>query len=59
MNEDWMTVKEAAKRAGVCTKTIYRAIASGKLRAVRLGGTMIRIDPLHFLDYVHGGRGES
>jgi excisionase family DNA binding protein len=34
----WRTVDEAAARAKVSDKTIYRAIADGMLRAARVGG---------------------
>ena len=34
----WLTVPQAAKRANGGRKSIYNAVASGKLRAARLGG---------------------
>ena len=34
----WLTVDEAAARARVGRKTIYRAVAGGHLRAARIGG---------------------
>jgi excisionase family DNA binding protein len=34
---EWLTVKDAAKRAKVSDKMIYHAIKTGKLRASRLG----------------------
>jgi excisionase family DNA binding protein len=34
----WLTVEEAAHRLRVSRKTIYRAVAEGKLRAARIGG---------------------
>jgi excisionase family DNA binding protein len=34
----WITVKEAARYAKCGTKSIYLAVASGQLRAARLGG---------------------
>jgi excisionase family DNA binding protein len=34
----WITVKEAARYARCGTKSIYLAVASGQLRAARLGG---------------------
>ena len=39
-----MDVKKAAKVCGVSTKTIYRAVADGRLKAARLGqGDALRI----------------
>jgi excisionase family DNA binding protein len=34
----WLTVNEAADRARCGPRLIYRAVAAGRLRAVRLGG---------------------
>jgi excisionase family DNA binding protein len=34
----WLTVKQAAARAQVGPKTIYRSVAAGRLRAARIGG---------------------
>jgi excisionase family DNA binding protein len=34
----WLKIREAAERARCGPKTIYRAVQSGQLRAVRLGG---------------------
>lgn len=34
----WLKIREAAARARCGPKTIYRAVRSGQLRAVRLGG---------------------
>lgn len=34
----WLTVKEAAGRARCGPKLIYREVAAGRLRAVRVGG---------------------
>lgn len=38
MTTQWLTVTQAAARLQVSTKVIYRAAASGKLRAARIGG---------------------
>ena len=41
MNElvtTWLTVKEAAAYSKCATKTLYRAIQQGALRAARVGG---------------------
>lgn len=34
----WLTPREAAQRARVGPKTIYREVQAGKLRAARIGG---------------------
>ena len=34
----WLTVSEAAQHANCGRKSIYSAVASGRLRAARLGG---------------------
>jgi excisionase family DNA binding protein len=42
----WLKVREAADRARCGSKTIYRAVRSGQLRAARIGGRR----ELRFLD---------
>jgi excisionase family DNA binding protein len=37
-NSPWLTVTQAAARAQVGPKTIYREVAAGRLRAARVGG---------------------
>jgi excisionase family DNA binding protein len=39
-----ITVKQAAADLGVCTKTIYRCIKGGSLRAIKYGERIVRID---------------
>ncbi|OZE31529.1 MULTISPECIES: helix-turn-helix domain-containing protein [unclassified Rhodococcus (in: high G+C Gram-positive bacteria)] len=54
-----MTQASAAQELGVTVRTIRRWIAAGKLRAVRIGGREIRIDPADldaFLTPVGGAR---
>ena len=34
----WLTADQAAKHANVSTKCIYSSVASGRLRAARIGG---------------------
>ena len=38
MTAVWLTVHEAAARLQVSTKTIYREVRAGRLRAARIGG---------------------
>jgi excisionase family DNA binding protein len=38
MTSPWLTVDEAAARLRVSTKTIYREVQCGRLRAARIGG---------------------
>ena len=40
-----LTVEAVADQLGVTEKTIYRYVKSGRLRAVRLGSRLLRIDP--------------
>ena len=39
------TLAEAARRHGVCTKTIRRRIAEGTIVGYRSGPRLIRVDP--------------
>lgn len=39
------TIAEAAARTRVCTKTLRRWIAAGRLTAYRYGPHLIRLDP--------------
>jgi len=34
----WLTVREAAARARVGSKVVYREVKAGRLRAARIGG---------------------
>ena len=36
----WLTVREAACRARVGSRVIYREVAAGRLRAARIGGLL-------------------
>lgn len=38
MENEWLTVIEAARRARVSRGAIYRAVAKGEVRHVRVGG---------------------
>lgn len=40
-----ITLNEASERSGLSTKTLRRWIASGRLRAYRVGTRAIRVDP--------------
>jgi helix-turn-helix protein len=45
----WVDVKEAADRAGVCQKTMYRHCAAGVVHARLLGGAWrVRLDEYGF-----------
>ncbi|TWP34492.1 helix-turn-helix domain-containing protein [Leekyejoonella antrihumi] len=39
------TLREAAERTGLCTKTLRRRIAAGELTAYRAGPRVIRLNP--------------
>ena len=43
MNVTLLTMKEAAARMGISTPTLYRAVNSGKVQAVRTPGGVRRI----------------
>jgi len=43
MGETYLTVKEVARRLGVTRQSVYNWIADGRLKAVRVGGTAVRI----------------
>ena len=38
MDATWLTVEQAALRAQVGVKTVYREVRAGRLRAARIGG---------------------
>ena len=46
------TVQEAADYLGVSTKTIYKWIAEGSLRAQRLGKRLIRVDEIDLYNFI-------
>lgn len=41
---DWITLREAAERLQISEKSTRRWIADGRLKAVRIGPRMIRVD---------------
>jgi len=47
---DWITMKEAALRWGVCEKTIRSWISHGYIRARRFGPRLIRVDANSFVE---------
>jgi excisionase family DNA binding protein len=51
-----LTIPEVAERLRVSRQTIYRAVASGRLPAVQLGGpgTPLRIDEAEFQSWLFG-----
>lgn len=42
---EWLTVRDAAEKVGVHTNTIRNKIATGELKASRIGLRIIRIAP--------------
>jgi excisionase family DNA binding protein len=38
------SIAETAEYLGICTKTVRRYIAEGRLKAVRIGPRLIRVD---------------
>jgi excisionase family DNA binding protein len=46
------TVQEAADYLGVSTKTIYKWISEGSLRAQRLGKRLIRVDEIDLYNFI-------
>jgi hypothetical protein len=46
------TVQEAADYLGVSTKTIYKWIAEGSLKAHKIGKRMLRIDELDLYNFI-------
>jgi len=53
--ERLVTVREAAARLGVCTSTVYRLCAQGKLAHVRVSNA-IRVPPIAVERLWHGER---
>ncbi|MDQ5832107.1 MAG: helix-turn-helix domain-containing protein, partial [Actinomycetota bacterium] len=43
-----LTPTEAARLANVSRKTTYREVERGSLRALHVGGRLLRIDPTDF-----------
>ena len=50
-----LTPTDAARLARVSTDTIYREIERGRLRAHRVGGRLLRIDPHDFRYWLERG----
>ena len=50
---EYLTIKQAAERLQVSTKTISRRIADGSLPCVRLGTRTIRIRDVDLNDYIN------
>ena len=51
-----LTVRQVAGELRVCTATIYRLIASGKLKALRIGGSFIRVHARDLAQITHPAR---
>jgi excisionase family DNA binding protein len=52
LNEEWLTVKEVARRLNVHRATVYEIIKNGSLKAVYVGRT-IRIPARYLEEYVN------
>jgi excisionase family DNA binding protein len=52
-----LTPADAARLAKVSRDTIYREIDRGSLRALHVGGRLLRIDPSDFRRWLKGGTG--
>jgi excisionase family DNA binding protein len=52
LNEEWLTVKEVARRLNIPRATVYEIIKNGSLRAVYIGRT-IRIPARYLKEYVN------
>jgi excisionase family DNA binding protein len=50
-----LTPADAARLAKVSRDTIYREIERGSLRALHVGGRLLRIDPTDFRRWLEGG----
>jgi excisionase family DNA binding protein len=50
-----LTPADAATMAKVSRDTIYREIERGSLRALHVGGRLLRIDPADFRRWLEGG----
>lgn len=49
----YLTVKQAAERLNVSTKTIFRRIKDGSISAIRLGEKTIRIEDAELQRYAN------
>ena len=50
-----LTPAEAARMAKVSRDTIYREVDRGSLRALHVGGRLLRIAPADFWSWLEGG----
>ena len=50
-----LSVRDVAETLCTSSKTVYRLIGNGKLRAIRIGGVW-RIDPADLEDFIHDRR---
>jgi len=56
--EELLTVKDAMRVLRLSRLSIYRAISSGRLKALKVGGGKLwRIRPEVLEDYIRNGRG--
>jgi excisionase family DNA binding protein len=54
-----MSIGAAAERLGISRRTLYSRIAMGDVRTVRLGGRIVRIDPVDLAHYVEARKTSS
>ncbi|TNF28017.1 MAG: DNA-binding protein [Deltaproteobacteria bacterium] len=59
LETELLTVREVARYARCNRRTVYRAVASGELRAGRKGSTHLLFDPVDVRRWVFGDSGAA